>query len=75
MLLKNFKEKNTHSWNWTLKSTYQKSIDLKIPTINKFFGVDLVRNYYSWQNKSFIANNVYAHVPNIKILLKHLKIS
>ena len=42
-LLKNFKEKKIPILGIEpTKSTYQKSIDLKIPTINKFFSVDLV---------------------------------
>ena len=75
-LLKNFKEKKIPILGIEpTKSTYQKSIDLKIPTINKFFGVDLVNKLLQNHNKAdlIIANNVYAHVPNIKNFTQALK--
>ena len=49
------------------KSTYEKSLELHIPTINKFFNSDLADDLVSNNNKAdlIIANNVYAHVPDI----------
>ena len=49
------------------KSTFLKSIELKIPTINKFFNSTLSVELTSNHNKAdlIIANNVYAHVPDI----------
>ena len=49
------------------KSTFLKSIELKIPTINKFFNSSLSVELTSSHNKAdlIIANNVYAHVPDI----------
>ena len=49
------------------RSTYQKSLDLNIPTINKFFNLDLATKLVSNNKKAdlIIANNVYAHVPDI----------
>ena len=49
------------------RSTYQKSLELNIPTINKFFNSDLASELVSNNKKAdlIIANNVYAHVPNI----------
>ena len=49
------------------KNTYLQSVDLEIPAINKFFNSNLSTEIISNYNKAdlIIANNVYAHVPNI----------
>ena len=75
-LLRNFREKKIPILGIEpTKSTYLKSIALNIPTINKFFGVDLVKKLLKKHDKAdlIIANNVYAHVPNIKDFTKALK--
>lgn len=75
-LLKNFKSKNIPILGIEpTKSTYQKSIDLEIPTINKFFSAKLSKKLIKDYNKAdlIIANNVYAHVPDIKDFTKGIK--
>ena len=51
---------------------HQKSIDLEIPTINKFFSAKLSKKLIKDYKKAdlIIANNVYAHVPDIKDFTK-----
>ena len=49
------------------KSTYQRSLELKIPSLNEFFNSKLA-DYINTKYKKadlIIANNVYAHVPEI----------
>ncbi len=57
------------------KSTYQKSTDLKIPTINKFFSASFSKKFLESNKKAdlIIANNVYAHVPDINDFTQGLK--
>ena len=47
------------------KSTYLKSLELNIPTLNDFFNTELTNKIISKYRKAdlIIANNVYAHVP------------
>ena len=49
------------------KSTYLRSLELKIPTLNKFFNSKLAEDINLKYQKAdlIIANNVYAHVPEI----------
>ena len=49
------------------KSTYLKSLELNIPTLNDFFNTELTNKIISKYRKTdlIIANNVYAHVPDI----------
>lgn len=49
------------------KSTYLKSMELKIPTMNEFFTSNLADKMNQKYQKAnlVIANNVYAHVPQI----------
>ncbi len=57
------------------KSTYKKSLELNIPTLNDFFGTkisDHINN--SFQKADLvIGNNVYAHVPNINDFTNGIK--
>ena len=49
------------------KSTYQRSLELKIPSLNEFFNSKLADHINTKYKKAdlIIANNVYAHVPEI----------
>ena len=49
------------------KSTYLRSLELKIPTLNKFFNSKLAEDINTDYKKAdlVIANNVFAHVPKI----------
>ena len=49
------------------KSTYLRSLELKIPTLNNFFNSKLAEDIDTNYKKAdlVIANNVYAHVPEI----------
>ena len=57
------------------KSTYLKSIELNIPTLNDFFNTDLTNKIISKYRKAdlIIANNVYAHVPDINDFTNGIK--
>ncbi len=75
-LLKNFLKKKIPCLGIEpTKSTYKKSLELKIPTLNKFFGTKTS----DYINKDFkkadliIGNNVYAHVPNINDFTKGIQ--
>lgn len=75
-LLKNFKSKKIPVLGIEpTKSTYKKSIDLKIPTINKFFSYKLSQKIIKNYKKAdlIIANNVFAHVPDINDFTKGVK--
>ena len=49
------------------KSTYLRSLELKIPSLNEFFNSKLAEHINTKYKKAdlIIANNVYAHVPEI----------
>ena len=49
------------------KSTYLRSLELKIPSLNEFFNSKLADHINTKYKKAdlIIANNVYAHVPEI----------
>ena len=49
------------------KSTYLRSLELKIPSLNEFFNSKLAEHINTKYKKAdlIIANNVYAHVPKI----------
>ena len=57
------------------KSTYKKSLSIKIPTLNKFFGTSLSKEIVNRYRKAdlVIGNNVYAHVPDINDFTKGIK--
>ncbi len=57
------------------KSTFLRSQELNIPTINYFFNTELTHKLISEYGKAdlIIANNVYAHVPNINDFTNGIK--
>ena len=67
-LLRNFlREKISCLGIEPTKSTYLRSLELNIPTLNKFFNSKLAEDINTNYKKAdlVIANNVYAHVPEI----------
>ncbi len=75
-LLKNFLESKVPCLGIEpTKSTYLKSLELNIPTLNDFFNTDLTNKIISKYRKAdlIIANNVYAHVPDINDFTNGIK--
>ena len=75
-LLKNFLKKKIPCLGIEpTKSTYKKSLSIKIPTLNKFFGTSLSKEIVNRYRKAdlVIGNNVYAHVPDINDFTKGIK--
>ena len=75
-LLKNFLESKVPCLGIEpTKSTYLKSLELNIPTLNDFFNTELTNKIISKYRKAdlIIANNVYAHVPDINDFTNGIK--